>query len=315
MPKVMDVLCRMEDEFEMVPIFDSLLFRGSGVYVNPLTADPRSFRVISQRVVFNSGPNHTRPAVFVMPIVVDKSELLEPVPINAKNPAMGMHRRLTGWMLDEFFELFSTFVGSLLNLDTVYAYMTSGNLQFTSRPTKNELAEPVTPQKATRRSLAFGAPSPRAQRTKVGPTLSDLKSLHSLGPHDTIPVYDGHRGRGDFRHKDDQWKNLSDMPQYGVSPDNNEAAEVPPFDVDEFSVVLAAFTISTFNPKDNPTATQVSLNLLFSIFVGTWVSSTEPHEVSFKRISYLCKTAESEARLRAATVRAQVKAKAKARAR
>lgn len=67
-----------------------------------------------------------------MPIVVQSCSLLELASVNPYD----QHLRLTGWLFDEVFSLFSSFVGSLLKLDTVYAYMNGFCLQFSSRLAK-----------------------------------------------------------------------------------------------------------------------------------------------------------------------------------
>ncbi|KAF9486703.1 hypothetical protein BDN71DRAFT_1560814 [Pleurotus eryngii] len=93
---------------------------------------------------------------------------------------------LTGWIFDEVFALFSTFVGSVLNQNMVYTYMTEATLQFTSRPAKAEAASaPSTPQKSARHSLTFGRPSPRTSNNqgwqpvlKVAPQFSHLRHPH-----------------------------------------------------------------------------------------------------------------------------------------
>lgn len=64
-----------------------------------------------------------------MPIVVESCMLRE---MTAANP-YDQHLRLTGWLFDEVFSLFSCFVGSVFNLDIVYAYMNNLCLQFSSR--------------------------------------------------------------------------------------------------------------------------------------------------------------------------------------
>lgn len=153
MPKLLYVLGRMRNEYTMPcvlymcdyichalmfllsPIVDSLLFRGSGPYVNPLTADPADFHIVSKKVMFKSGPKKMLYPVFVVPVVVHQCDLLTPVRLSDKFPE---RLRLTGWIFEEVFPLFSTFVGTVLNQSEVYAYMTSSSLQFTSRPAKND---------------------------------------------------------------------------------------------------------------------------------------------------------------------------------
>lgn len=89
-----------------------------------------------KKVVFKDGVNRGYPVVFVMPIVVHECNLLSPTLVN-ENFGTETHRRLTGWVFAELWELFSSFVTSLLNKDTAYAYITSRYLRFASRQTTN----------------------------------------------------------------------------------------------------------------------------------------------------------------------------------
>ncbi|KAF9491824.1 hypothetical protein BDN71DRAFT_1592081 [Pleurotus eryngii] len=311
MPNILYVLAQMQNEYAAVPIFDSLLFRGLANYVNPLTAGPRAFHIITRKVVFKSGVYSTHPAMFIMPIVVKKSDLLAPQKVNDKYP--DVHLRLTGWVFDEVFELFSTFMGTLLNQDTVYAYMTSSALQFSSKSLNpDDPASQFGNQNLPQHSSAFGQPSPRGKQRKAE---SFLKFPHALGADETIPIYDGRRRHGNFRFEEQQWRDISTLPRYGVpppprgqQPDYTRAEELPPFEVDKFCVALIAFTIGTFNPKDNPTLVQISLNLHFAILLGFFNNTLPPRSVSLQSLSSLRATAAAQARAAAAAAAAQAQA-------
>ncbi|KAJ8694098.1 hypothetical protein PTI98_009031 [Pleurotus ostreatus] len=288
MPQIETVLSKMKNEYAMVPIFDSLLFRGLGVYVNPLTADPKLFHVVGQKVVFSSGVNKGNPAVFVMPIVVKECNLLAPVVINEKW-GDGVHLKLTGWVFNEVFELFSSFIGSVLNLDSVYAYMTSLSLQFTSLKGKSnsstDARTPRTPGKTAQDALSFAEPH-RTPRRTTARTPVDVRYPHVYGPYDKIPVYNGRSRYGDFRLEEKQWASLSSMPLYGApvsvpgrAHDNSRPAEITPATAEQYKVALVAFTMGTFKPSDNLNATQVSFNLIFSILLGTCLEHRSPRNI------------------------------------
>ncbi|KAF9496244.1 hypothetical protein BDN71DRAFT_1589080 [Pleurotus eryngii] len=268
MPKLMEVLSRLRNE----PIIDCLLFCGHGVYVNPLTADPADFRIVNKKIMFKLSAKRLLYPVFMMPIVVQQYDLLAPTCTSERFQEERLC--LTGWIFDKVFALFSTFVGSVLNQNTVYVYMTEATLQFTSRPAKAEAAlAPSTPQKSARHSLAFGRPSLRMSNNqgwqpvlKVAPQFSHLRHPHSLGSEDTIPIYDGHSRYGNF------W--AEDRP----SP-----------------TCRAAFTMGTFFPVDNPTAAHATFNLQFTILLGSWVQKLQPHAVTEQRIHALRIAAATQA--------------------
>lgn len=92
--------------------------------------------VDKNRVVFKAGANSQKPVVFVMPIVVQACELLTPVPLI--RGSQECHLRLTGYVFEELFALFSSFVCTLFGRDAVYAYMNQLCLQFSSRSTKGK---------------------------------------------------------------------------------------------------------------------------------------------------------------------------------
>ncbi|KAF7426535.1 hypothetical protein PC9H_008904 [Pleurotus ostreatus] len=309
MPQIETVLSKMKNEYAMVPIFDSLLFRGLGVYVNPLTADPKLFHVVGQKVVFSSGVNKGNPAVFVMPIVVKECNLLAPVVINEKW-GDGVHLKLTGWVFNEVFELFSSFIGSVLNLDSVYAYMTSLSLQFTSLKGKSnsstDARTPRTPGKTAQDALSFAEPH-RTPRRTTARTPVDVRYPHVYGPYDKIPVYNGRSRYGDFRLEEKQWASLSSMPLYGApvsvpgrAHDNSRPAEITPATAEQYKVALVAFTMGTFKPSDNLNATQVSFNLIFSILLGTCLEHRSPRNiVTLEKINSLRASAAAAAQAQA----------------
>ncbi|KDQ25053.1 hypothetical protein PLEOSDRAFT_160920 [Pleurotus ostreatus PC15] len=308
-PKLLDVLGMMRTEYAMPVIIDCLRFRGHGAYVNPLTADPAHFRIVNKKVMFKPSVKRLLYPVFVMPVVVQKCDLLFPTCTSERFQEERL--RLTGWAFDEVFSLFSTFIGSVLNQNMVYAYMTESALQFTSRPAKAEATSVhSTPQKSTQYSLAFGRPSPRsinksgkpvAQAARP-PQFTHLRHPHSLGTEDTIPIYDGRSGHGDFRAEDRQWETISGMPRLGVptpppgqQPNYSCAVEIPPSERTKFCVALVAFTMGTYSPLDNPTAAHVSFNLQFAILLESWVSKLMPHAVTQQRIDALRVAAASQA--------------------
>ncbi|KAF4566614.1 hypothetical protein EYR40_002796 [Pleurotus pulmonarius] len=294
LPSLLFVMARLTSKDAMVPIFDSLLFRGSGIYMNPFTSNPRDFCLNAKRVLFSSGPYKGRAPIFVMPVIVHRCNLLSPVHVN--DNVSSKHLRLTGWVFGELFEHFSAFIGSIFNLNYVYAYMESSRFQFSSRSTPKESAPsaPSTPQNSARHSLAFASPSQRTPRSRSSIEAPVPKFSHSLGPEDTIPVYDGRPQAGNFGFDDKHWRNLSKMPRLGVpppaagkEPDNKLAVEILPFEPHRFCVALVGFTLGAFNPGDLPTETQVSFNLQFAILIGSYVYKKVGHEVSLKQISEL----------------------------
>ncbi|KAF9488004.1 hypothetical protein BDN71DRAFT_1436438 [Pleurotus eryngii] len=259
MPKLMEVLSRMSNKYAKLLIIDCLLFRGYGVYVNPLTAD-------NKKIMFKLGVKHLLYPIFIMPVVE--------------------HLRLTGWVFDEVFTLFSTFVSSILNQDTVYAYMTESTLQFTSRPAKVEAASaPSTPQKSAQHSLAFGRPSPRTGNNQVRQSaprvalqFSHLRHPHSLGSENTIPIYDGCSRYGNFHAEDQDWETIVNLPRLGVppplpgrQPDYSCAVEILPFEPSKFCVAL------------------------FAILLGSWIQMLQPHAVTEQRVCALRITAATQA--------------------
>ncbi|KAG5221682.1 hypothetical protein IMY05_C4347000500 [Salix suchowensis] len=262
-PDVLHVMGCMVDEYAAVSIYDALLFRGRGMYVNPLIANPRDFTIFAKRVVFASGSR--APAVFVMPVVVESCALLNMVPVNRDD----MHLRLNGWMFDEMFGLFSCFVGSLFNSDLIYAYMNNCCLQFSSRFHKADSqnnsypggSAPSTPQRTSKASAAFkvvGSSRNKARQDLSASALT-IRYPSSLAATDTIPIYDGRLGRGNFRFNNEDWDRLPSMIRYGVPtpaagelPDNSHAQELPSSKGNKFVVALVGFTIGTFNPKENP---------------------------------------------------------------
>ncbi|KAF9492832.1 hypothetical protein BDN71DRAFT_1432966 [Pleurotus eryngii] len=200
MPKLMEVLSRMSND----PIIDCLLFRGYGVYVNPLTTDPAEFRIINKKIMFKPGVKHLLYPIFIMPVVVQQCDLLALTCTSER--FQEEHLCLTGWVFDEVFALFFTF--------------------FTSRPAKVEAASaPSTPQKSAQHSLAFGRPSLRTGNNQVRQSaprvalqFSHLRHPHSLGLEDTIPIYDGRSRYGNFRTKDRDWETIANLPRLGVPP-------------------------------------------------------------------------------------------------
>ncbi|KAF4594349.1 hypothetical protein EYR40_009152 [Pleurotus pulmonarius] len=308
MPRLMEVLSRMSNEYAKPPIIDCLLFRGYGVYVNPLTADPAEFRIVNKKIMFKPGAKRLLYPVFVMPVVVQQCDLLAPTCTSERFQEERL--RLTGWVFDEVFALFSTFVGSILNQDTVYAYMTESTLQFTSRPAKVEAASgPSTPQKSAQHSLAFGRPSPRTGNNqvtqsapRVAPQFSHLRHPHSLGSEDTIPIYDGRPRYGNFRAVDRDWETIANLPRLGVpppppgqQPDYSRAVEIPPFEPSKFCVALVGFTMGTFFPLDNPTAAHATFNIQFAILLGSWIQMLQPHAVTEQRVRALRIAAATQA--------------------
>ncbi|KAF4565752.1 hypothetical protein EYR36_002330 [Pleurotus pulmonarius] len=292
-PDVLHVMGCMVDEYAAVSIYDALLFRGRGMYVNPLIANPRDFTIFAKRVVFASGSR--APAVFVMPVVVESCALLNMVPVNRDD----MHLRLNGWMFDEMFGLFSCFVGSLFNSDLIYAYMNNCCLQFSSRFHKADSqnnsypggSAPSTPQRTSKASAAFkvvGSSRNKARQDLSASALT-IRYPSSLAATDTIPIHDGRLGRGNFRFNNDDWDRLPSMIRYGVPtpaagelPDNSHAQELPSSKGNKFVVALVGFTIGTFNPKENPTATAVSFNLQFSILLGLYKALDTPRKFNLR---------------------------------
>ncbi|KAF9494111.1 hypothetical protein BDN71DRAFT_1508006 [Pleurotus eryngii] len=294
LPSLLFVMAWLTSKDAMVPIFDSLLFRRSGIYMNPFTSNPRNFCLHSKRVLFSSGPYKGRAPIFVMPVIVHRCNLLSPVHVN--DNVSSKHLRLTGWVFGELFEHFSAFIGSIFNLNYVYAYMESSRFQFSSRSTPKESAPsaPSTPQNSARHSLAFASPSQCTPRSRSSIETPVPKFSHSLGPKDTIPVYNGRPQAGNFGFDDKHWRNLSKMPRLGIpppaagkEPDNKLAVEILPFKPHRFCVVLVGFTLGAFNPGDLPTETQVSFNLQFAILVRSYIYKKVGHEVSLKQISEL----------------------------
>ncbi len=104
--------------------------------MNPFTSNPRDFCLNAKRVLFSSGPYKGRAPIFVMPVIVHRCNLLSPVHVN--DNVSSKHLRLTGWVFGELFEHFSAFIGSIFNLNYVYAYMESSRFQFSSRSTPKE---------------------------------------------------------------------------------------------------------------------------------------------------------------------------------
>ncbi|KAF9487125.1 hypothetical protein BDN71DRAFT_1514273 [Pleurotus eryngii] len=305
-PKFLNVMGRMKNEYAMPIIVDCLCFRGYGVYVNPLTADPAHFHVVNKKIMFKPSVKRLLYPVFVMPVVVQLCDLLTPTCTSEQFQEERL--RLTGWIFDEVSALFATFIGLILNQNIVYAYMTESTLQFTSRPAKVEASVPSTPQKSAQHSFAFGRPSPRAgnkagqSAAKAAPQFTHLRHPHSLGAEDTIPIYDGRSEHGDFRAEDQQWETIANMPRLGVPTpplgqqlDYSQAVEIPPFEPTQFCVALVAFTMGTFMPMDNPAAPHVSFNLQFAILLESWVSKLKPHAVTEQRINALRIAAASQA--------------------
>ncbi|KAF4583837.1 hypothetical protein EYR40_002332 [Pleurotus pulmonarius] len=307
MPFVTTVFRMMKSEYSVVSIFDAIHFRGIGVYANPFTSDPKAFEMKDKKVVFKVGVNRGYPVVFVMPIVVHECNLLSPTLVN-ENFGTETHRWLTGWVFAELWELFSSFVTSLLNKDTAYAYITSRYLRFASRQTTNSkgggLSVPSTPGRSAQDSLAFGDSSQRTPRRVGARSALDIKYPHVYGPHDTIPVYDGRSRYGNFRLEESQWGDIANLPRLGTPP---VSAGKPPKDVKlvemasstskQFSVALVAFTIGTFG-----TSPQVSFNLMFSILMGNWSERPEQtaFNVSLDRMAVLRAQAAAAARQSAA---------------
>ncbi|KAG9221875.1 hypothetical protein CCMSSC00406_0005700 [Pleurotus cornucopiae] len=287
-PAVLHVMGCMTDEYAAVAIYDALHFQGRGVYANPLIANPRNFRVVNKTVMFAS--ESRSPAVFVMPIVVQSCSLLELASVNPYD----QHLRLTGWLFDEVFSLFSSFVGSLLKLDTVYAYMNGFCLQFSSRLAKADdarsaLSAPNTPQRTSMASMAFkpaGSAQNRARQTAPS-TAMTRRYPSSVASTDTVPIYDGRLNRGNFCFTDRDWDQLPSMIRYGVpmpasdeAPDNSLAQDLPASKPHKFVVALVGFTMTTFNPKQNPTSTVASFNIQFSVVLGAFKSLEKPRKVT-----------------------------------
>ncbi|KAF9488594.1 hypothetical protein BDN71DRAFT_1436025 [Pleurotus eryngii] len=228
---------------QLVTIFDSLLFPGIGVYVNPLTTDPSLFQIVSQRVVFPPGPNRSCPPVFVMPIVVDKCDLLTPIKL-----------QLTSWVFDKVFKLFSSFIGTILNRDSVYAYMNSGSLQFASKsaPPQQPGSAPVAQAGSSAlESMAFNEPScsPQKSARKLPLDFLFTMAVQMLGTFGLRRT---------------------------TAPDNSRATEIPSSGSKEFSMALVTFTIGVFTPKEDTLGIQISFNLMFSILLGTWSHKPAP---------------------------------------
>ncbi|KAF9493258.1 hypothetical protein BDN71DRAFT_1450495 [Pleurotus eryngii] len=277
-PQMLHVMGCMVDEYAAVSIYDALLFRGRGMYVNPLIANPCNFTIFAKRVVFALGSQ--APAIFVMPVVV-------------KND---MHLRLNGWMFNEVFGLFSCFVGSLFNSDLIYAYMNNCCLQFSSRfhkadsqnnsyPSGSALSTPQCTSKALAAFKVVGSSRNKAQQDLSASALT-IQYLSSLAATDTIPIYDGCLGCGNFCFNNEDWDQLPSMicysvptPAAGKLPDNSHIQELPSSKGNKFVVALVSFTIGTFNPKENPMAMVVSFNLQFSILLCLYKALDTPHKV------------------------------------
>ncbi|KAF9488807.1 hypothetical protein BDN71DRAFT_1456913 [Pleurotus eryngii] len=305
-PKFLNVMGRMKNEYAMPIIVDCLCFHGYGMYVNPLTADPAHFRVVNKKIMFKPSMKRLLYPIFVMPVVVQLCDLLTPTCTSEQFQEERL--RLTRWIFDEVSALFATFIRSILNQNIVYAYMTESTLQFTSRPAKVEASVPSTPQKSAQHSFAFGRLAPRAgnkagqSAAKAALQFTHLRHPHSLGAEDTIPIYNGRLGHSDFRAEDQQWETIANMPRLGVptpplgqQPDYSQAVEIPPFEPTQFCVALVAFTMGTFMPMDNPAAPHVSFNLQFAILLESWVSKLKPHAVTEQRINTLRIAAASQA--------------------
>lgn len=76
-------------------------------------------------------------------------------------------------------------------------------------------------------------------------------------------------------------------PAAGELPDNSHTQELPSSKGNKFVVALVGFTIGTFNPKENPTATAVSFNLQFSILLGLYKALDTPRKVTKGYIDHI----------------------------
>ncbi len=102
-----------------------------------------------------------------------------------------------------------------------------------------------------------------------------------------VPIYDGRLNRGNFCFTDRDWDQLPSMIRYGVpmpasdeAPDNSLAQDLPASKPHKFVVALVGFTMTTFNPKQNPTSTVASFNIQFSVVLGAFKSLEKPREVT-----------------------------------
>lgn len=74
------------------------------------------------------------------------------------------------------------------------------------------------------------------------------------------------------------------IPKRNELPDNSRAQDLPSSKADRFVVALVGFTMSCFNPKDNPTATVASFNIQFSVVLGAYKGLPKPREVTHEYI-------------------------------
>ncbi|KAF4593533.1 hypothetical protein EYR40_008319 [Pleurotus pulmonarius] len=297
LPSVLDVLGSMSQESETLAVYDALLFRGAGVYVNPFFADPQSMSVDKNRVVFASGPNSQKPVVFVMPVVVETCCLLSATQIINGSP--DKHLRLTGYVFEELFALFSSIVCTLFGRDAVYAYMNQLCLQFSSRSDKVSPASSAnSPQKFARNCGAFkpaGSSRNRPTTPRFGATSLasgvDIRFPHSRAHTDTIPVFDGRHSEGDFRFTVYHWRNIMQLPRFGVPPvdegnvpDNSQAQDLPELNSNSFTVAMVAFTMGTFGPEGS-SMPPVSFNLHFAVLLGTYNYTEFPRVLTVNELN------------------------------
>ncbi|KAF9488568.1 hypothetical protein BDN71DRAFT_1436061 [Pleurotus eryngii] len=154
MPKLLDA------------IVDSLLFHGYGVYVNPLTADPTNFRIVNKKVMFKLSTKKLLYPVFIMLVIIKQCNLLAPVQTNERFQEDPLC--LTGWIFEEVFSLFSTFIGSPLDLPNLNLLLPLAPLRSLRRTHSCSASPPITVYDLlSRPPLSFptsGIPTPLVPR-------------------------------------------------------------------------------------------------------------------------------------------------------